>query len=244
MNEIVKNEEQDAFCFSIQVDKLDVITDTYEFHVSWLRKNIPDTNQPPYDLQIKTPDYKNWNNTMKNGFLGIYYILINAIQTAKGYNDQGLPLNIDLAYMPMKTGRYFKIDPSVISALSIQFPFFMMFTFLIPLYYMVSKLAEEKETKSREGMKMMGLNDSTYFLSWMFTFGVIIFMMSLLLTLMVCFNTFKQSNKLLFFLFNFIYGLSLFGFSTVIVAILPTQRSSSLAASLLHVVTFFIVYAI
>jgi hypothetical protein len=120
----------------------------------------------------------------------------------------------------------------------------MMFTFLIPLYYMVSKLAEEKETKSREGMKMMGLKDSTYFFSWMTTFAVVIALMSLLLTIMISFSTFKQSNKVLFFLFNFIYGISLFGFSVLIVALLPTQRSSSLAASLLHVITFFIVFAI
>jgi hypothetical protein len=72
-----------------------------------------------------------------------------------------------------------------------QFPFFLMFTYLIPLYYICSKLAEEKESKSREGMKMMGLKDSTYFLSWMTTFGAVIGVMSLLLTLMVSFNTFK-----------------------------------------------------
>ena len=33
-----------------------------------------------------------------------------------------------------------------------------MCIFLLPLFYMVSKLAEEKESKAREGMKMMGLN--------------------------------------------------------------------------------------
>ena len=71
-----------------------------------------------------------------------------------------------------------------------QFPFFLMFTFLIPLYYITSKLAEEKESKSREGMKMMGLKDSTYFLSWMTTYTVVIFAMSLLITIMVSFNTF------------------------------------------------------
>jgi len=37
-----------------------------------------------------------------------------------------------------------------------------MFTFLIPLYYLVTKLAEEKELKSREGMKMMGTKDFPY----------------------------------------------------------------------------------
>lgn len=125
-----------------------------------------------------------------------------------------------------------------------MFPFFLMFTFLIPLYYIVSKLAEEKESKSREGMKMMGLKDSTYFLSWMTTFGIVIAIMSILVLIMTCFITFRQSNKFLVFILSFIYGLSLFGFSVMIVAVLPTQRSSSLAASLLHVVTYFIVYAI
>jgi hypothetical protein len=119
-----------------------------------------------------------------------------------------------------------------------------MFTFLIPLYYITSKLAEEKESKSREGMKMMGLKDSTYFLSWMTTYTVIIFGMCLLITFMVSFNTFRQSNKFLIFIMNFIYGISLFGFAVVVVAVLPTQRSSSLAVSLLHVVTFFVVFAI
>ena len=144
----------------------------------------------------------------------------------------------------MKTPRYFNIDPQVTEQLGLNFPFFLMFTFLIPLYYICSKLAEEKESKSREGMKMMGLKDSTYFLSWMTTFGLIVFVMSLLLSIMVSFNIFRQSNKVIFFFYNFLYGISLFGFSIVIVAILPSQRSSSLAASLLHVVTFFIIYAI
>ena len=52
-----------------------------------------------------------------------------------------------------------------------------MFTFLIPLYYLVSKLAEEKELRSREGMKMMGLKDSSYFLSWFVFYFLIIIVM-------------------------------------------------------------------
>jgi ATP-binding cassette subfamily A (ABC1) protein 3 len=65
-----------------------------------------------------------------------------------------------------------------------------MFTFLIPLYYIVSKLAEEKESKSREGMKMMGLKDTSYFLSWIVFFFIIIVTMSLIIIGMVSFNVF------------------------------------------------------
>jgi hypothetical protein len=119
-----------------------------------------------------------------------------------------------------------------------------MFTFLIPLYYIVSKLAEEKEYKSREGMKMMGLKDFSYFASWILFFFLIVFGMSLILTVMVSINVFPGSNKFLIFMMALCYGSSLFGFGLVIVAILPNVRSSATAASLIHVVTFFAIYAI
>lgn len=119
-----------------------------------------------------------------------------------------------------------------------------MFTFLIPLYYMTSKLAEEKEGKSREGMKMMGLKDSSYFLSWFVFHLILMLIMALIITLMCCINLFPQSNKFLIFLHMFFFGLSLFGFSLVMVSILPTVRSSATAATLVHLITYFLMFAL
>ena len=152
--------------------------------------------------------------------------------------------SIEIAYMPMKTPEYEDIPPIAIDGLSQQFPFFFMFTFLIPLYYLVSKLAEEKESKSREGMKMMGLKDSSYFLSWWVFFLIIIIVMSTVLSGMVSINVFKKSSKILIWFMAFFYGLSLFGFSLVIVSILPTVRSSATAATLIHVISYFMVFAL
>jgi hypothetical protein len=90
----------------------------------------------------------------------------------------------------MKTPSFNSIDPNVSDQLSQQFPFFFMFTFLIPLYYLVSKLAEEKESKSREGMKMMGLKDFSYFSSWWVFFMIIVIGMSIIITVMLSFNVF------------------------------------------------------
>lgn len=119
-----------------------------------------------------------------------------------------------------------------------------MFTFLIPLYYIVAKLAEEKESKSREGMKMMGLTNASYFLSWGVFHLIICLFMALIIMGMLSINVFVNSNKFLIFVMAFFYGLSLFGFSLCIVALLPTQRASATAASLLHIVTYFIVFAV
>jgi ATP-binding cassette subfamily A (ABC1) protein 3 len=97
-----------------------------------------------------------------------------------------------------------------------------MFTFLIPLYYLVSKLAEEKESKLREGMKMMGLKDFTYYLSWFIFYFTVITIMSIVMAMIVGYSVFQQSNTFLLFLLSFLYGLSTFGFSILIVALVPS----------------------
>jgi len=45
----------------------------------FLRKNIPDTLLPPYDLEIKTPDYLNWDKYKNTGYLGLYSAITDAI---------------------------------------------------------------------------------------------------------------------------------------------------------------------
>ena len=58
-----------------------------------------------------------------------------------------------------------------------------MCIFLLPLYYMVTKVAEEKESRGREGMKMMGLRDETYFIGWFIFLFLIVSGMSVLMVL-------------------------------------------------------------
>ena len=114
---------------------------------------------------------------------------------------------------------------------------------LIPFYYLVSKVASEKESKAREGMKMMGLNDSTYYISWLIVYFVISFVTCFLLTMM-SFDIFKNVDKSLYFIFCLCYQMSLFGWSFCIVSFLPTKRSSSIAATLFHIISFYLAYTI
>lgn len=65
-----------------------------------------------------------------------------------------------------------------------------MFTYMVPLYYLISKLSEEKENKSREGMKIMGLLDSTYYLSWLIFMGALVFVISFVSMLVTLVNVF------------------------------------------------------
>jgi ATP-binding cassette subfamily A (ABC1) protein 3 len=115
-----------------------------------------------------------------------------------------------------------------------------MFIYLIPFYYLTSRIAAEKESKAREGMKMMGLEDGTYFISWLVLFFCISFIASGFVTLISMTVIFKNVNVFMFFGFCMLYSLTLYGWSFCIVAFLSTQRTSSIAATLFHIISYFL----
>jgi hypothetical protein len=115
---------------------------------------------------------------------------------------------------------------------------------LIPFYYLTSKIAQEKESKSREGMKMMGLKDSTYFLAWFILFFGICVWTSFMTAIISCIGIFKKLNFFLFFVFNLFYSITLYGWAFVIVAFIPTKRSSGIAATLINIITYFLSFTL
>jgi len=55
----------------------------------------------------------------------------------------------------------------------------------------VSKMASEKESKAKEGMKMMGLNDFTYYVAWFILYLTICIVVSIIVTIMTFVGVFK-----------------------------------------------------
>jgi len=120
------------------------------------------------------------------------------------------------------------------------FPFFYMIIMLIPFFYLVQNIASEKESKAREGMRMMGLQDGSYYISWFMIFTTIIVVQSLIITVVLGIGALNNVNMVIFFLFSVLYSLTLYGVAFFIVAILPTRRSSVIAASLYHFITYLL----
>ena len=146
---------------------------------------------------------------------------------------------VELAFLPMKTAAFNQMEPLAAQNLTLIFPFFVMCVYLLPLYYMVTKLAEEKEGRGREGMIMMGLKQETYFISWFLFLLCIIVSMSVVLVLSASLRIFVQSNLLLILAMCILYGMTMFGFAFLIVAIFPTKKSSATAASLVHLMSYY-----
>jgi hypothetical protein len=114
-----------------------------------------------------------------------------------------------------------------------------MIIFIIPFFFLTSKLASEKETKAKEGMKMMGLQNSTYYMAWFIYYMVISFVTSILVTIFAQ-RVFGNVNGFLFFIFCILYSINLWAIAFIIVAFLPTKRSSGIASVLFHFITYYL----
>ena len=75
----------------------------------------------------------------------------------------------------------------------------------------------EKERKIKEGMLMMGLKTSTYWLSWILVQTILVLILSLVMTLMLHFGAILDKiDPILLFLLLVFYGISTIGISALI----------------------------
>ena len=118
-----------------------------------------------------------------------------------------------------------------------------MISFGIQYLYITSKISSEKESKAKEGMKMMGLRDSTYYFAWFIFFMTIGFVTSIIIAILSN-GLFGKVNPVLFFIFCMLYSINLWAWAFNIVAFLPTKRSSGIAAVLLHFITYYISFLV
>lgn len=127
--------------------------------------------------------------------------------------------------MHMKTGRYDgKIVAMVVPTIMDSFPI-DKFVFIIQLclvnilylayipllYRTVHRVVSEKETRVKETMKMMGLNDFPYWCSWFVYYSTTNTCIAVLCTGLLSFGMFPLTNPLIIFMILLLYGQCQFG---------------------------------
>jgi len=78
--------------------------------------------------------------------------------------------------------------------------------FIPPVYNMVFLLVKEKESRIKESMRMMGMRDSAYWLSWYVYYTIISSIIVFLAWLVLLINTMKNSNPVLILIFMLFYA--------------------------------------
>jgi ATP-binding cassette subfamily A (ABC1) protein 7 len=83
--------------------------------------------------------------------------------------------------------------------------------YILPVFTTVSLIVKEKESKAKESMRMMGMTDIPYWLSWFAFYTSLNTIFALMAWAVLCINVIGASNPIYIFLYIWLYGQSVFG---------------------------------
>jgi len=241
----IKSDEYDTdylqnprVCFGISFSKED---NKYSFKLHYFTStysnpypSIPSTSIDNLDPFRTQPDFKSYGNYIDQGFLMIHKLIYDFILKKETGNSKA---EIILRIIPQKYDKY--LYNTFNSFLSMLFGFFVLIGYTMPLSINIYKLVKEKESRTKEGMKIMGLNELNYF----FSYFIIYFVFNLIYS--IC-NAFIIKKSLTYiettylFLFFFLYGLVIYSLVYFFQSFLDKSRLAIIISLLLYCLMFIL----
>ncbi len=142
---------------------------------------------------------------------------------------------INYAYVPMPYPEYSEDYFSVGVYYVLGYGFLLSVMF--PLVTLIGKLMNDKTTRMRETMRIVGITDSTYFTSYFVFYGIMQAVIAFIGMAISCGSLFPTTNYLLLSLFFFLFGLAIYPIALIMCALF--QRPS--VAKIIGFVGFFLV---
>lgn len=150
------------------------------------------------------------------------------------------PIYASISMMPTEDYKTDNFQYVIASTL----PIFYMLSFLFPVSRMVRALVLDKEMKIKEGMKMMGLTDFAYNMSWLITLVIQMTLVSALIVAVTGSTVFQYSDKAYVFLYFIMFAISIIMFCFLLSAVFSKSKSAAMIGPLLFFATFFPYYAV
>lgn len=154
-NSYQRDEKSDSLLFAISVPP-----DGYYNFTIYQSANFP--NFVPetrfFDVTPK-PNFDNFKMYAKNGFVSLQVFLANYV-----LEESGSGASIESFITAGQTKKFVRDD--FMDNIGPTLALFILLIFIAPQYRFISFITLEKASRAREGMKMMGLNDAPYWVSW------------------------------------------------------------------------------
>ena len=131
-------------------------------------KDVPNVMNGLFDQFSSGPDLESYKLYQSSGYNYIMK-LINEHILRDATGDNTKKINFGMVAMPYEN---YRSDPFS-SVIGYFIPFFIVIAYMCPLCLYVYRMVGEKENKSKEGMKIMGLGEGTYFLSYFIQYIII-----------------------------------------------------------------------
>ena len=128
-------------------------------------------------------------------------VLANSVQ------DWNAFISYNFQPMPTETS---VLDPFK-QALAVLMPLFLLMAYIPPVYNLTFKIVREKETRAKETMRIMGMTDLPYWLSWFVFYTAINTVVTTLSWGILMIAVINYSQPFYLWLFFWLYGEAVFG---------------------------------
>eukprot|EP00916_Digyalum_oweni_P011084 GHVL01018421.1.p1 GENE.GHVL01018421.1~~GHVL01018421.1.p1 ORF type:complete len:1638 (-),score=198.16 GHVL01018421.1:51-4964(-) len=188
----------------------------------------------PVNPKIKGFDYENPNKLyIQNHFTTAQTLIYSYIYYKRKLHtprfntrDYWSFVPLTVTYSPFPHHEY--KENVLAESFSLMLAIIWSLIFLPNVSQIIKSFVEEKENRVREMMCMMGLSKMTLWLSWYFTYGIIFFLQSVILTSVLKFVYFKETQAVLIFLLLFLFLLSILSFGLLFSAFMTKTRVANL----------------
>eukprot|EP01062_Namystynia_karyoxenos_P054875 TRINITY_DN4545_c1_g2_i1.p1 TRINITY_DN4545_c1_g2~~TRINITY_DN4545_c1_g2_i1.p1 ORF type:complete len:2056 (+),score=688.77 TRINITY_DN4545_c1_g2_i1:111-6278(+) len=136
---------------------------------------------------------------------------------------------------PMPTSAY--TSSEFYTAAGSMLPLVMVLAFLYPVSKCVSGIVMEKELRLREGMLIMGLSKSAFYLSHFVSYFILLSVSCIVITLMAAGTFMHNSSAVLIFLMFELFGISVVALCLLISVFFSKSRIASIFAPLAMFIT-------
>ena len=201
-------------------------------------KDVPNVMNGLFDQFSSGPDLTSYKLYQSSGYTYIMKLINEHILnggTDDNSNDYTKKINFGMVAMPYEN---YRSDPFS-SVIGYFIPFFIVIAYMCPLCLYVYRMVGEKENKSKEGMKIMGLGEGTYFLSYFIQYIIISLIDSIVNTYFLSL-LFSKIPFYYIFIVLFLWTLDVFALIFFFQSFIDKTRVALILSLLIYFVMFFI----
>jgi ATP-binding cassette subfamily A (ABC1) protein 3 len=192
---------------------------------------IPNTNLIVLDPAVGLQTY--YQQYLLSGFLSIQQAIDNWIMqytdltslSAEPVCSNAIPTPF---FIPFPTFSY--NQNLFYSSVGFLLGLAMVMSTMYPMSKLTKSIVEEKETKIREIMKIMGLSDFIYSLSWFFSSFILFFWIAITSTLLTISSFLISSNAFLIFLYFFLFCMTIINFAFLVSVFFSNAKLAAIIA--------------
>ena len=196
--------------------------------------DIPSTEMGIGDPLNLQPDFNSYGRYLQSGFFMSQKIFYDYVLQEETNNPKA---EITISICPKKYDTF--INDAFVSNISLLLCFFTIVAYALPLTINIYRIVKEKESRAKEGMKIMGLSEFTYFLSYFVIYFIINLFYSIVNALILR-NVLTNIEFLYIFLLYFLYGLVIYSLIYFFQSFLERTRIAIIVSLLIYALMYFL----